>query len=63
MDAETPDFGCESAGDALTPEERSLAAIPLWLIRAEMEANGALDADYLIAVTQARIKAQSLQQE
>jgi hypothetical protein len=49
--------------DAMTPEEQSMAMMPLWLIREEMEANGAIDADYLIAIVQARIKAKHQEQE
>ena len=44
----------------VTPEEEYLASLPLWLVRAEIEANGAVDSDFLIAVTQARIKAARL---
>ena len=47
----------------LTPEETYLASLPLWLVRAELEANGAIESDFLIAVTEARIKAARLQEE
>ena len=47
----------------LTLEEEYLASLPLWLVRAELEANGEVDSDFLIAVTQARIKAARLQEE
>lgn len=47
----------------LTAEEMYLASLPLWLVRAEIEMNGDVDSDFLIAVTQARVKKlqQSLQ--
>ena len=47
----------------LTPAEQQLADVPLWLVRAEMEANGKFDADYLIDIVQARIKAAGLWEE
>ena len=47
----------------LTSEEMYLASLPLWLVRAEIEMNGDVESDFLIAVTQARVKKlqQSLQ--
>ena len=47
----------------LTPEETYLASLPLWLVRAELEANGEVDSDFLIAVTEARIKAARVEEE
>lgn len=41
----------------MTPEEQYLASLPLWLIRAEMAANGEINSDYLIDIVQARIRA------